>query len=657
MTAPSVPPRRRIIVALPLGVFALLCLSLLIFRQTPSEVSEVALKRPELGTIPAKTFGAAPTSDIAQTGSRNRAPVPWASGLKGKPEIRDVAEENSDTSWQKPEFAADWAKESDSVLRAFSRWVTEKAPTADEAALSEGTRLAEARRDRLATLIAENPEEAIRAAVPLELRETLPAAVAANLETFVEGTGLYRVAVGCFDRNPLAGKADHFFRHFSVGDTTYRTSVYGERLETLSNDQLPGYGIAVGDLLVLEENAVRLLSSSSDQTLVQFGSETLGLSSAEEVSALAERQLDLESTPGVNLSATKAPASASPKAIAAASAVTTGTKRLLVIRVDFVDHTGTPQDSWTDQSITPNWAAGIVNGELSDFVSEFSYNKYDVTTSSTDVTSVYRMSRSAFSYYLYDDWYALASEANTAASRHGYNLANYQHYIIVFDEIPAVEFAGLATLGARDYVIINGYFEGGTLAHELFHNLGLNHANLWVTESPTSPLGKGKLEEYGDSYDVMGSGYWRYWIPRSTLHPNPYFLDRLGWLDPGSVHLVKAAGTYRIHRYDTASANHSNTLALKIFRKSGQYLWVGFRDDLFSVYSTAEDMAEGLYVVAQGMTRSRGSNLIDFGSDPTDTEVDDASLNVGDDFFDPVGGIYLHPLRFGGSGDQSWVEV
>jgi hypothetical protein len=61
------------------------------------------------------------------------------------------------------------------------------------ASLAEGLRSAEARRAALARLIETNPDRALALAVPDSVRRRLPAAVRAQLETPVSGTGDYLV--------------------------------------------------------------------------------------------------------------------------------------------------------------------------------------------------------------------------------------------------------------------------------------------------------------------------------------------------------------------------------------------------------------------------------------------------------------------------------
>jgi hypothetical protein len=649
-TKPHLSPG-AIAVALP----ACLCLALIFWLAKPRGDAPTTAESPGASVAhPPEASGENAPTAAAIVGR----PGPGAGTVKTPTVEFPAVEADADTGWTQADLGADWGRESDPALRAFSRWVIGGLESGRWGSQAEGFQLAVARREALSRLILEHPETAIRGALPPNVRDRLPAGMSDQLETFVEGTGVYRVGVACFDRQPLRAGAARHFRSFTVGGVRYRAGVYGERLATVSNDALPAHGIAIGDRIALEENAVRVVSESPDgAVVVRFGDETLSLPGAEMAVRLAARQRALEITPGIHAPATAVPAAAAPKSLALATANTIGRKKLLIIRVEFADRLGTPVDTLSGATITPAWAASAVNGGLSDLFTEFSYGKFDVTTTSSDVTPVFRMPRSSMSYRNSEDWDALATHAKDSAARSGFSLSGYHHYIIVFSEVPAISFAGLATLGARDYVLINGYFDAATVGHEIGHNLGLDHANLWITDSPGNPVGTGSSEEYGDVYDLMGSGNWRYWIPEETLHPNPHYLDKLGWLASGSIRNVTAAGTYRVHRFDTAAADAGNTLALRIFRRSGQYYWVGFRHDLAGEFSDADDMAAGAYIVAQGFNRFGNSDLIDFGTSTTDDEVDDASLNLGQTFADGAGGITIRPVQMGGAGTGKWIDI
>ncbi len=63
---------------------------------------------------------------------------------------------------------------------------------------------------------------------------------------------------------------------------------------------------------------------------------------------------------------------------------------------------------------------------------------------------------------------------------------------------------GQGLRGARR-VWLNGSFGTGVTAHELGHNYGVHHANLWQT-TDGSVIGPGANVEYGNVFDVMGRG-------------------------------------------------------------------------------------------------------------------------------------------------------
>lgn len=76
------------------------------------------------------------------------------------------------------------------------------------------------------------------------------------------------------------------------------------------------------------------------------------------------------------------------------------------------------------------------------------------------------------------------------------------------------------------------------LAHEMGHEIGVLHANAWMCSGPT--LDEGCYhEEYGNSFDVMGRGYY-------AKHFNAFYKDLLGWLPPASKIAITKTGSYSL---------------------------------------------------------------------------------------------------------------
>ena len=110
--------------------------------------------------------------------------------------------------------------------------------------------------------------------------------------------------------------------------------------------------------------------------------------------------------------------------------------------------------------------------------------------------------------------------------------------IPIGDHVNAPDLLTVVREGAVDYAIVKGVGALDTvresyLAHELGHNLGMNHARSMECGSPLyySTGGQGcSYREYGNYNDVMGNG--------EGVHFSGYYQRYLGWI--GARHVVTA---------------------------------------------------------------------------------------------------------------------
>jgi hypothetical protein len=155
----------------------------------------------------------------------------------------------------------------------------------------------------------------------------------------------------------------------------------------------------------------------------------------------------------------------------------------------------------------------------------------------------------------------------------GYNYLDYDLDIARHSGVPGF-MGGNANLGTRGAQVQAA--GAVVIVHELGHNLGLNHANLWVTGQPglgnASPplpsnfpgtpdprsipiypdsllghesiIGPGYSAEYGDLFDIMGSG---------GVEFSAVYRSQLGWLsDEEIVSAPIGLSTHRIQGTDGA---------------------------------------------------------------------------------------------------------
>lgn len=534
-----------------------------------------------------------------------------------------------------------------------------------EPLVAEGMGLAQQRRSALSALIETDPEKALAVAVPWTVRRRLPPQMVELLEERVSSTAEFGVYAGV----PGPGQvppAPLMDRSARIDGKVYRAFVYGKRSHVDSKTDLPVEGIALDAKVAILDRPLRELEvdeplpagtpkpisgraphagpKDAARILVSGGRRVV-LCCAAHQAAAQEQMTQAEQ----NLSPSVGEADGG---VVAPSAWTEGTKTCLVIRVDFSDLQGTPTNSG-GQTITPAFATNLVNGAVNTFVDDASYHKAGVTLNTADVTAVLRMPRTA-SYYATNNAYVqMQDDALAAAQTAGFITDDYDRHLLVFSWLGSITgsrftWAGLGWI-VGSFTWYNGYFDARVVPHELGHNYGLRHANLWQVSGNDPVDLTGYSAAYGDPVDCMGIGSTTLF---ARLLFNPWFSNRLDWMPSSAVQTVVTPGVYRVYRYDDPNVNLSRTLALRMTKDSTRNYWIGYRRRL--VGTSLADMSAGAYVF-WGYNTNSESNLIDI--DTPGSYAGDASLNVGSTFFDADAGIQLAVTSAGGTGLDEFIEV
>lgn len=143
------------------------------------------------------------------------------------------------------------------------------------------------------------------------------------------------------------------------------------------------------------------------------------------------------------------------------------------------------------------------------------------------------------------DYTTIGNEAQEAASHAGYKPATYTNIMVYFPYLASCHWAGLGyEPGTLTY--INGFMTLTVVAHELGHNLGLSHANT-VTCTGAQLVSSCTNDEYGNPYDVMGSGDGSF----DALQQ-----DQLGWL-PGGPLVVKKSMKVTLHPLESSNGEQA----------------------------------------------------------------------------------------------------
>lgn len=573
---------------------------------------------------------------------------------------------------EQPEFAA---------FRAWTERYLAAAPANRAALLAEGRERAEARRAVLAQLIKADPRAALAAAVPMVVRQELPAEIVALLEERVSGQG--RLALNAL--TPAPGEpvpAETMYRSATIGGVNYRAHVYGRRETQATVPSASLVGIALDGQLALAESPVRIVEPGEQAAplalaespvpvpahgaqeaapaplAVEYSGAVYAVCCAGHVTAIeaslleTERVNEADSGPGSSTVVGRP-----------SQAWTHGAKKVLIIRVDFSDRPGLSVPD-NGPAITEDFAVELINqsGGLAEFYTQSSFGKTTlqvapaVAGDSPDVTGLLRMPDTGASYAASGDDDKLHQDARTLAIAAGFNPDAYDRVGVVFPYIgpqttsgrngfagSLITYGGLANVNGPHFWV-NGFYDFRVVGHELGHTYGLRHANLWVVTDGNPVSATGTSLEYGDPFDLMGDGDF---FANDFSHWNKSLLQ---WIPDTAVTVAAASGTYRIYRFDASGANLAQPRALKVVRDSNTDYWIGYRRA-----TTNASMDGGAYVLWGYNNANEKSNLLDLttpGSNPAD-----AGLAVGATFTDTVAGITLAPVGQGGSGAEEYLDV
>ncbi len=566
-------------------------------------------------------------------------------------------------------------------FEAFHGWTVRflaASPAERDALLPEGLSLAASRRAALAALIRTDPQAALAAAVPMADRALLPVEVVALLEERISAQGRVALTYACL--HPYGNHAGHgheLFRSTLIGERQFTVHTFGRRetLATVENSSL--VGIAVDSDLALADSPARVLETGetsgsrafapsstialpSPQTPLNTGTGTVAVEAGGIIHLLASRaeipafEQNLRQTERVN-EADNQPGSSTVVG-RPTQAWSQGTKKVLVIRVDFSDLPGTPLNKFEgNATITEDYVVNVINqaGGVRDFFSENSFGKTSLTISPTvagdspDVTQVFRVPNTAASYATAGNNDLLHQHATNAAAAAGYNLATYDRIGVVFSNLGSISgskitYGGLANVIGPDFWV-NGAFDFRVVGHEIGHTYGLRHANLWQVTDGNAVSPAGSSLEYGDPFDLMGGGDF---FENAFSHLNKSILQ---WIPDTAVTVAGNAGTYRIYRFDSAAANLAQPRALKVVRDSTRDYWIGYRR------ATANAALDSGAYVLWGYNVNQPGNLLDLKT--PGTNPDDAALPIGQTYNDSATGISLTSVAQGGAGAEEWLDV
>lgn len=527
------------------------------------------------------------------------------------------------------------------ILSDFDAW-TKKALdpnySLNEVDIEKGRALAANRRALFKELMSLSPQSALDHAVPGEVYRRMPASITTYLETPVSGYGDFKVYVVMLHQNhnsPHVMTGSRIEREVTFGTSTYRALVYGRRENITTKLNIPLQGIALDGVMVVDDEPVRRVNPSQYQSfkvdrakvanggaVAEVGGKLVYFSTASELETFVRDQIEWEEVIGP----------VRPQAGEDWSTWTEGVKTVLFIRVDFSDRPGEPVD-FLGQPLTVTRAQNLINNEISPFYVNNSFNK---TSLETTVTTIVRMPQPQSFYF--NDPGALFRDAESAARSAGFDPNNFNLDLIAMSNNSAFGYGGIAFVGARG-AALNGAFDLRVTAHELGHNYGLLHANLWQTNDG-STIGPGSNVEYGNPFDVMGGGF------DQRAHFTAHYKRRLDWLTDANVQVITQDGVYRVFAHD--SPTNDGIRALTIKKNNEKNYWIEFRQ----LFSDIPTVANGAIINWDYRSRDfREVEILDMT--PATFSAIDAPLQIGSAFNDDENRIRITVLGKGNTTPQS----
>ncbi len=231
----------------------------------------------------------------------------------------------------------------------------------------------------------------------------------------------------------------------------------------------------------------------------------------------------------------------------------------------------------------------------------------------------------------FEDHMNVMNQAKSAATARGYNVANYDNYVLYFPNnswqtgSDCNGAAGWAYVGAQN-TWLNGYMDRRVTVHEQGHNYGLWHAHSHLCSSG-GLSGTCSWSDYGDDFDAMGAS-------GLVGHFNAAHKDQLGWMTGRKVDLTAGGSATLAPLARDAAATSGAVVRVS----STRAYWLEHRQAVDHDASLPAYATDGVQVrvvdPAVGGSDDTGSNLLDVR--PSDgVSVTSATLRPGQTWTSP----------------------
>ena len=572
----------------------------------------------------------------------------------------------------------------------FFLWLREylvAAPADRPALLAEGQRLAAARRVEYKQLLATDPRRALEEAVPPVARQELPLALAELLEERVNETAFFGV-LGALPSTENPGSPAYRREVRTSDGGRYQAYVYGRRLSQQTTEKTSIVGIAVDDVMAIDERLLRTVANGEIPNHRNNLTRRRTVSNVDEQGFSSGREL--RTTPAdaralVETCPISGNSTATPKSETGDAAPVTGEQVVVEASGQFHflctgGHIQAFEDSLTAREggnggptlPTNPPAATQSTGYKSHLLMRIAFpealrgsvtekeghdlgknvqdwfldSSYGAMTFATTVTPLLILPRTEAWYKDQDTGsaYEVLNDARVAAKAAGFDPANFNFDTVIYTGLPG-GFGGQAYVGGKGCWLKSGTGTG-VACHEYGHNFGLWHANFWSTTNG-SPIGGGTHVEYGDNFDTMGSA------SAGDLQFNANHKNILNWIPTALVHDVTTSGTYRIYQMDQPRQDPSLRYALKTRKDSDRDYWVELRQK----FATNAWVQGGVSLHwSAWLPSANGSHLLDFTAGSPDGK-NDAPVPIGQTFSDLESGVHITPIAKNTTTSPTSVDV
>ena len=456
----------------------------------------------------------------------------------------------------------------------------EKRPSARN--LGKLTTIAARRHDILAKEIEQNPRAFVNHALPKELRDDLPNEVKPLVETDlkVANASLEVIHFDDFESR----KSD--IRYFADNLTTKRDEQFELKFvepENLASDSKVRFeGIRLGDKVAIR--------SAQDLTVL----------------AAPDRQ-------------------------------TTGDQKTLVIMMRLGSST---KDLYTKAELEQIMFGS--ENSVNDFYRENSFGNVSFSGEVVGPFNIADPDQGKFCPY--DQW---SDRGDIAARAAGHDLSRFNSTIYVVDAYERCARGGVGELGGvktRAWIFHSYEPRAFVFAHELGHNLGVDHASglFCFDRAVENDPSKCYDDQYGDFHSVMGASF-------TLTHFNAPHKIAMGWIKPDEVRTVQAEGEHAILPLEQAGSG-IKVLKLAIPGRTNQWYFIELRRRQGYDQRILNWLRTGVNVQIWNEQPQSRTYLVSYPVLRRTSAYREYSLQLKSSFIDDLNGLTITPVKLDADG-------